>query len=59
MKDTEFEIYHGDTLANDEALREGKIDMAGDVSDDKLRSVLQRWVEAYQRFVESHAARRG
>ena len=40
-------------------LGEGKIDTAGDVSDDKLRSVLQRWVEAYQRFVESHAARRG
>jgi hypothetical protein len=28
------------------------------VSDDKLRSVLQRWVEAYQRFVEARAGQR-
>jgi chromate reductase len=35
-------------------LTEGKIDAAGEVSDDKLRSVLQRWVDAYQQFVEAH-----
>ena len=35
-------------------LTEGKIDAAGEVSDDKLRSVLQRWVEAYGKFVEAH-----
>jgi hypothetical protein len=40
-------------------LTEGKIDAAGEVSDDKLRSVLQRWVQAYQRFVEDRAAQRG
>ena len=36
-------------------LTEGKIDAAGEVSDDKLRSVLQRWVDAYRQFVEAHA----
>jgi chromate reductase len=40
-------------------LTEGKIDAAGEVSDDKLRSVLQRWVEAYQRFVEARVGQRG
>ena len=40
-------------------LAEGKIDAAGEVSDDKLRSVLQRWVDAWQRFVEGHVGRRG
>jgi chromate reductase len=35
-------------------LTEAKIDAAGEVSDDKLRSVLQRWVDAYQQFVEAH-----
>ena len=40
-------------------LGEGKIDAAGAVSDDKLRAVLQRWVDAYQRFVEHHVGQRG
>jgi len=35
-------------------LTEGKIDAAGEVSDDKLRSVLQRWVDTYRQFVEAH-----
>ena len=39
-------------------LGEGKIDAAGEVSDDKLRSVLQRWMDAYQRFVEARAGQR-
>ena len=39
-------------------LTEGKIDAAGEVSDDKLRGVLQRWVEAYQRFIEARASQR-
>lgn len=47
------------TLGQPEAfihLTEGKIDAAGEVSDDKLRSVLQRWVDAYVKFVESRAS---
>ena len=40
-------------------LTEGKIDAAGEVSDDKLRSVLQRWMGAYQHFVESRTGRSG
>lgn len=40
-------------------LTEGKIDAAGEVSDDKLRSVLQRWMEAYQRFVDGRTGQRG
>jgi len=50
------------TLGQPEAfihLTEGKIDAAGEVSDDKLRSVLQRWMDAYQRFVEVHLGAEG
>jgi chromate reductase, NAD(P)H dehydrogenase (quinone) len=45
------------TLGQPEAfihLTEGKIDAAGEVSDDKLRGVLQGWVDAYRQFVEAH-----
>jgi chromate reductase len=35
-------------------LTEGKIDAEGEVTDDKLRGVLQRWVDAYRQFVETH-----
>jgi chromate reductase len=34
-------------------LTDGKIDAAGEVADDKLRGVLQRWVDAYRQFVET------
>ena len=46
------------TLGQPEAfihLSEGKIDAAGEVNDDKLRSVLQRWMDAFRRFAEARA----
>jgi chromate reductase len=38
--------------------REGLISEAGEVSDDKTRAFLQRWVDAYRAFVEVHGAAR-
>jgi len=34
--------------------REGLINQAGEVTDDKTRAFLQRWVDAYRAFVEVH-----
>jgi chromate reductase len=34
-------------------LTDGQIDGGGEIKDDKLRSVLKRWVDAYQRFVDA------
>ena len=34
--------------------REGLINQAGEVSDDKTRAFLQRWMDAYRAFVEVH-----
>lgn len=34
--------------------REGLINQAGDVTDDKTRAFLQRWMDAYRAFVEVH-----
>lgn len=38
---------------------EDKIDASGEVNDEKLRAVLQRWMEAYQRFAEARVASAG
>ena len=35
--------------------REGLIDHAGEVTDEKTRDFLQRWVNAYRDFVQAHA----
>jgi chromate reductase len=34
--------------------REGLINEAGEVTDEKTRDFLQRWVNAYQDFVRAH-----
>lgn len=44
------------TLGQPEAfvqLAEGQIDASGDVTDERLRKFLKRWVDAYQAFVEA------
>jgi chromate reductase, NAD(P)H dehydrogenase (quinone) len=38
-------------------LSQDKIDAAGKVSDDKLRAVLQNWMDAFQRFAEARVPR--
>ena len=36
---------------------EGLVDQAGDVTDEKTRRFLQRWMDAYQAFVQVHSKR--
>lgn len=37
--------------------REGLVNQAGEVTDEKTRDFLQRWVDAYQGFVQVHCKR--
>lgn len=49
------------TLGQPEAfihLTDGKIDADGNVTDEKLKPVLQRWVDAWRQFVEARVGTR-
>lgn len=37
--------------------REGLVNQAGEVTDEKTRAFLQRWMDAYQSFVQVHSKR--